>query len=139
MFMEEKQAIAKILDNPELAKKKPANKACSIVSFQLDPHLRLYCGGSCDSGGILASEPRLKEYFYLGKLTDDGFTPLIEQYLAYPPQPVQLLNNISWSDLAKNFGNVNNDEIYFLHELPENKWASAYLASKVIETNSISI
>lgn len=126
-LVEERQAIQRILQTPELACKRASESMCSLLTFQVDRDLKVFCGGSCDSGGIMAAAPELSEEFALGTLGNDGFLPILEAYQEKPPRPLQLLDDISWKELAERYGDKTNDEIYYLNDLPEYKWSSAYL------------
>jgi hypothetical protein len=126
-MVEEREAVSRILDSPVLSAQPAGGSLCSVLTFHVDRDLKVFCGGSCDSGGIAAAAPQVKEEFYLGTLNEEGFAPLVESYLKNPPRSIKLLNTITWGELAIKYGDKNNDELYFLNDLPENKWAAAYL------------
>ena len=126
-LVEEKEAIGRILDSPELSTRRAGESMCTALTFHVDRDLRVFCGGACDSGGIVAAAPELSAEFCLGTLSEEGFKPLVESYQQSPPRSIQLLDGITWGELAEKYGDRTNDEIYHLNDLPENKWATAYL------------
>lgn len=127
MLIEERAAIDRILSNAELSTRLASEPMCTLLTFHVDRKLRVYCGGACDSGGIASAVPELRNAFYLGTLGDKGFTPFLEVYRNNPPPGIQLLNTVTWGELAEQYGDRTNDEIYYLNDLPENKWAAAHL------------
>jgi MoaA/NifB/PqqE/SkfB family radical SAM enzyme len=127
-WVDESEAIRRIIENPNLSRRRPSEPYCQSLWFQVDRDLQVYCGGSCDCGGIAAAIPEMKAVFSLGKLTDAGFLPLIESYQQKPPAVIQYLDNITWGELAKKYGDPTNDEFYYLNDLPEQKWAAKYLS-----------
>jgi hypothetical protein len=127
----EKDAILKILGTPELSGKHASETMCQALVFQVDRDMGVICGGACDSGGISASLPELASEFTLGTLDEDGLMPMVDAYLQNPPHSIQLLDQITWGELAERYGDPKNDEIYYLNDLPENKWAAMYLLEEL--------
>jgi MoaA/NifB/PqqE/SkfB family radical SAM enzyme len=130
-LVDEGEAVARILDDPELAERRASDPVCEKLGFQVDRDLRIYCGGACDSAGILGAAPELADQFCLGKLGDDGFMPLLEAYLEARPRGIKLLEEVTWGELAERYGDRDNDEIYWLNDLPMHKWAAAYLRERL--------
>lgn len=126
-IVEEKKAIDRILSDPELSARKAGDSMCPVLTLQIERDLTVFCGGACDSGGIAAAVPELKRDFQLGKLNDGGFGPILENYYLNRPRILKLLDRITWGELAERFGDRSNEDIYFLNDLPEHKWSSAYL------------
>jgi MoaA/NifB/PqqE/SkfB family radical SAM enzyme len=126
-LVDERRGAEMILDDPKLSDRQASETLCSALVFHVERDLSVYCGGACDSGGIAAAAPELRGHFYLGKLTEDGFEPLLDAYRRRPPLGVRLLEGVTWGRLASRYGDRTNDEIYHLNDLPENKWATAYL------------
>ncbi len=127
VLVEERAAIGKIMQDPDLASRPASEGLCSELGLQVDRDLRVYFGGACDGGGIANAATELRESFFLGSLTEQGFRPLVESYVEERPRVMQLLDGISWGELAERYGDRENDEIYYLGDLPSNKWAAAYL------------
>jgi hypothetical protein len=67
-----------ILDSRELSKRQASQSMCTVLTFYVDRDLRVFCGGACDSGGIVAAAPELSGEFYQGTLNEEGFEPLLE-------------------------------------------------------------
>ncbi len=125
--LEEREAVRRILADPALAARRAAEVGCDTLFWHLDRDLRVFCGGACDSGGVAAAVPELREAFLLGMLGKDGFLPLWESYQRARPRPLQLLDGVTWGELAQRYGDRENDELYYLNDLPGNKWAAMYL------------
>ncbi|MBN1355655.1 radical SAM protein [bacterium] len=132
MFMQEKDVVERILSSPELADQHPMASGCSAVVFHVDVELNVYWGGSCDSGGIGWAVPEIKREFCLGTLNEAGFQPFLQAYRMKTPRPLKLLSSVTWGELASRYGNRRGDEIYFLRDLPENKWLAAYLIENLM-------
>jgi hypothetical protein len=130
-LVEEREAVDCILTRAELTGQRADEHLCSGVVFQVDRDLRVFCGAACDSAGIAGAVPELREQFALGKLSDEGFMPLLEAYLRKPPRGIELLGQVTWGELAARYGDRTNDEIYHLFDLPQHKWAAAYLLETV--------
>lgn len=126
-FVTEAEAVRRILDDAELSAKPATEPVCKVLTFQVDRELDVFCGGSCDSGGIAAAVPELRDAFRLGALGDGGFLPLLESYRAASPPALRALAGVTWGDLAERHGDRDNDEIYFMNDLPAHKWAAAHL------------
>lgn len=127
LFLSEREAIDRILSDSTLSDQSAGASACRGVGFQIDRDLQVFCGGACDSGGILAAVPEMRDEFQIGKLDESGFEPLLDRFLNAPPRAIRLLQTITWGELATRYGDRTNDEVFWLNDLPEHKWASRYL------------
>lgn len=127
---EEKQIIKKILGDESLASRKCDEPTCNLLAFDININLNVFCGGACDNAGILGAAPWLRKNLKLGRLSDDGFEPLIKQYVNSPPEPVKALREITWGELAQRYGDSNNEEVFYLKDLIYSKWASMYLEER---------
>lgn len=130
-WVEEREAVRKILESPDLSARRADESFCPYLGLEVDQDLRVFCGGACDSGGIAGAVPELREDFALGHLGEEGFLPLLESYQHEPPRVIQLLSKVTWGELAERYGDETNDEIYHLTDLPLHKWAAAYLLEKL--------
>ena len=54
-------------------------------------------------------------------------TACYERYLNEPPEPVILLNEVTWGELAEKYGNPDNDQVFHFTDITERKWAESYL------------
>jgi Radical SAM superfamily len=131
IWVEERGALARIAADPELAGRGAGEGLCGALALQVDRDLRVFCGSACDSGGIAAAVPELRESFLLGTLGPDGFPPLIEGLQKSSPPAIALLDGVTFGELAERYGDPENDEIYFLDDLPSHKWAAAYLIDQL--------
>lgn len=130
----EAEAIQRIRHTPDLAERPAGASLCEAVTFQVERDLRVYCGGSCDSGGLLAALPEHKQAFYLGRLDAPGrLAELWERYRRQPPPAVQRLDHVTWGDLATRYGDPDNDQVYLLFDLPAHKWAAAFLQDEITQ------
>lgn len=126
-LVEEREAVRRILEDPDLAARRAGDITCGSLVWHVDRDRRVYAGGACDSGGIAAAAPELREAFFLGNLGGAGLRPLLESYRRAHPRALRLLDQVTWGELARRYGDRENDELYHLSDLPENKWAAAYL------------
>lgn len=121
----EAEARRRILGDPQLAERRLAR--CGGLTLHVERDLRVYCGGACDTGGIAGVVPELRGEFTMGTLDERGLFPFVRAYVECPPRGVALLGEITWGELAERYGNAAGDEMYYLEDLPNNKWAATYL------------
>jgi MoaA/NifB/PqqE/SkfB family radical SAM enzyme len=126
-LMDERSAIDLIMNEPELANRKPTDNTCINLTVNIDRDLNVFCGGACDSGGIASAVPELSDAFKLGTLEETGFEPLLDTFLKGKWAGFTPLESITWGELADRYGNRNNDEMYWVFDLPLNKWAALHL------------
>ena len=131
VWQTERVHVAQILATPELANRPASDPVCDALVFHVDRDLNVLCGGACDSGGVAAAVPELRAAFELGSLEPGGFLPLIERFHSDPPRGMALLRQITWGDLAARYGDRENDEIFFLNDLPAHKWSAQYLLDEI--------
>ncbi|MCP4231338.1 MAG: hypothetical protein GY771_14480 [bacterium] len=89
--------------------------------------MRIYDGGTCDSGGYLGVFPEYADQFYLGELGDDGFKPIIDNYFEDKPEILKFLSGVTWGELAQEFGDGANDELFYDFDLVKNRWARMFV------------
>ena len=126
-LIEEREAVRRILADPILSARRGSEITCGSLVWHVGRDLRVYAGGACDSGGIAAAAPDLRDAFCLGTLGDEGLLPLLESYGRERPRPLRLLDQVTWGDLAQRYGDRESEELYHLNDLPESKWAAVYL------------
>jgi hypothetical protein len=127
VWVEEGEAVRRILADPELAARRPGEGGCETTMLQVDRDGRVFAGSSCDAGGIAAAVPELRESFALGPLGPEGFAPLLDAFADAPPPALARLGQVTWGELAERYGDAEGDGIHFLDDLPNHKWAAAYL------------
>lgn len=131
LLMAERTAVTTILEDPELVNRRASESMCPGLTFHVHRDLSVFCGGACDSGGLAAAVPELADAFYLGKLTNEGFFPLIDVYQQRQIPGLRHLDGITWGELAARYGDRENDEVFYLYDLPEHKWAATHLLKSV--------
>lgn len=136
-LMDERSAIALILSEPELANRKTTEHLCTALTLNVDQDLNVFCGGACDSGGIASAVPELSDAFKLGNLEEAGFKPLLDNFLTGKWSGFTHLDSLTWGELADRYGDRDNDEIYWLFDLPGNKWPAMHLQKIYSESNGV--
>lgn len=125
----EGEARRRILAEPELADRRLAR--CGGLTLHVERDLQVYCGGACDTGGIAGVVPELRGEFAMGSLDERGLFPFVRAYVEHPPRGVALLGEVTWGELAERYGDAAGDEMYYLEDLPTNKWAAMYLLDRL--------
>ena len=126
-WIEEREAVRRILESHDMSARSAGEPICDSLVLEVDHDMQVFCGGACDSGGIAGAVPELRQEFALGYLGRDGLLPLLEAYQRRPPRVLQVLTDVTWGELAERYGDRENDEIYYLTDLPLHKWAAAHL------------
>ena len=130
-FATEADVIQHILADPEMAARRPGTSVCAgqgSAQLLLDPDLQLYTGQFCDGGGILSVVPEYRQHFRVGELDRRGFSSVIAALQTEQvPSGIAALNQTTWGELAEKYGDKENDEIFYIGDLPQGKWAAAYL------------
>ena len=129
-LVEERQGVERILGDDALAAIPAGRQFCDSFTFQVERDLQVYAGGACDTSGAINAAPEVRQEFALGKLGPEGFGPLLEQLRQTPSRGLRWLDDVTWGDLATRYGDRANDEIYWLNDLPNSKWAAAYLLER---------
>jgi len=115
--------VRKILSNPDLSRRTARDNRCGIVYLDVDENLNVFFGGGCDGDPFCF----VKERVFLGNLEETTMSNCFHKYLNEPPEPVQLLDKVTWGELATEFGNLENEEVFFHSSLPGRKWPAEYL------------
>ncbi len=129
-ILEERRAVERILADPQLSSRTGGEAECEALVLEVGPDLEVSCGGACDSGGIAGAVPEMHREFALGRLGDGGFPALLERLEQQPPRPLAWLREVTWGELAARYGDRTSDEVYRLDDLPQHKWAAAYLRER---------
>lgn len=116
-----------ILENPAEAAQPYRQIGCNSLTFDLDPDMNAYCGGGCDSNGLLGLMPELKDDLKLGNLKQDSMCDLVNRYFDETPRPLKLLWDMTAGSLAEKYGDPSNDELFFKDDLVKNKWGTMAL------------
>ena len=119
----ERDFVKKVLSDPELSRRTVRDNRCGIVYLDIDEDLNVFFGGGCDGDPFCF----VKDRVFLGNLEETTMSFCYHKYLNDPPEPVKLLNQITWGELAAEFGNRENDGVFFFSSLPGRKWPAEYL------------
>lgn len=115
--------VRKILSDPDLSRKTARDNKCGIVYLDIDENLNVFFGGGCDGDPF----GFVKDKVLLGNLKETTLSSCYHRYLNEPPEPVRLLNQVTWGELAEKFGNKENDEIFHYTSLTGHKWLEEHL------------
>lgn len=115
--------VRKVLSDPDLSSRTARDNMCGIVYLDIDEDLNVFFGGGCDGDPFCF----VKDRVFLGNLEETTLSSCYHKYLNEPPEPVQLLNQVTWGELAAEFGNQANDGVFFYSSLPGRKWPAEYL------------
>lgn len=107
----EKSLILQISDSTDLSDRKALNHLCGIVYLDIDENLNVFYGGGCDGDPFHFA----KDQVLLGNLKSESIHSCYEKYLNNPPKPVRLLSEITWGELAKKYGDPDNERVYHNH------------------------
>ncbi len=122
-WVSEGDFVKKILSDPDMSKKTARDNRCGIVYLDIDPDLNVFFGGGCDGDPFCL----VKDKVFLGNLKETTLFSCYHKYLNEPPEPVKLLNQITWGELAAKFGNKENDQAFHYTSLTGHKWLKEYL------------
>ena len=85
-------------------------------------------GGGCDGDPFYFTKNQL----LLGNLKSDSIHACYDKYLKNPPKPVRLLSEITWGELARKYGDPDNERVYHITDLTGRKWSEAYLRDCIL-------
>lgn len=115
--------VQKVLSDPDLARKTARDNKCGIIYLDINEDLNVFFGGGCDGDPF----DSVKEKVLLGNLEETSISSCYNQYLNEPPEPVRILNQVTWGELAAEFGDAENDEVFHYTSLTGHKWLKDYL------------
>lgn len=115
--------VRQVLSDPDLSARTARDNRCGIVYLDVDEDLNVFFGGGCDGDPFCF----VKDMVFLGNLEKTTMSSCYHKYLNEPPEPVRLLEQVTWGDLAAKFGNQENDGVFFHSSLPGRKWPAEYL------------
>jgi MoaA/NifB/PqqE/SkfB family radical SAM enzyme len=122
-WYEEREFVRKVISDPNLRGRTARDNRCGIVFLDVDENLNVFFGGGCDGDPFCF----VKDRVLLGNLEETTISSCYHKYLNEPPEPVQLLNQITWGELAEKFGSTTNEGVFFHSSLPGRKWPAEYL------------
>ncbi len=115
--------VRKVLSDSNLSERTARDNRCGIVYLDVDEDLNVFFGGGCDGDPFCF----VKDRVFLGNLENSTMSDCYNKYLNEPPEPVQLLNQITCGELARKFGNKTNEGVFFHSSLTGRKWPAEYL------------
>lgn len=115
--------VTKVLSDPDLKGRTSRDNRCGTVYMDVDEDLNVFFGGGCDGDPFCF----VKDRVFLGNLKETTMSDCYSKYLNDPPEPVRLLEQITWGELAERYGRKDNDEVFFHSSLPGRKWPAEYL------------
>ncbi len=115
--------VRKVLSDPNLSGRTARDNKCGIVYLDVDEDLNVFFGGGCDGDPFCF----VKDRVFLGNLDTTTMSECFSKYLNEPPEPVQLLDQITWGELAEKYGDKENEGVFFHSSLTKRKWPAEYL------------
>ena len=106
-----------------MSRKTARDNKCGIVYLDVDEDMNVFFGGGCDGDPFSF----VKDKVFLGSLEETTLSSCYHKYLNEPPEPVRLLDQVIWGELAAEFGNKENDEVFHYTSLTGRKWPQEYL------------
>lgn len=100
---------------------------CNALTLDVEADLDVYCGGGCDSNGLLGLMPELKGDLKLGNLRDQPLSDMVGNFFAEPPKPLRQLWDMTAGELADKYGDPMNAELFHRDDLVKNKWGAMAL------------
>lgn len=115
--------VKKVLSDSDLSRKTARDNKCGIVYLDVDEDMNVFFGGGCDGDPFCF----VKDKVFLGNLEETTLSSCYHKYLNEPPEAVRLLDQVTWGELAAEFGNKESDEVFHYTSLPGRKWPAEYL------------
>ena len=112
-----------VLSSKYISARKALNQLCGIVYLDIDQDLNVSFGGGCDGDPFHLCRNQV----LLGSIDKNGIVACYEKYMNDPPEPVKILSEVSWGELAERYGDPDNDQVFHVSSLPGLKWAQEYL------------
>lgn len=119
----EGEFVREILSSEDISARKALNQLCGIIYLDIDQNLNVSFGGGCDGDPFHFCRNQV----LLGSIVENGILTCYEKYLNDPPEPVKILSEVSWGELAERYGDPDNDQVFHVSSLPGLKWAELYL------------
>lgn len=122
-WVTEGEFVEKVISDPDMGNRSSLSHNCGIVYLDIDEDLNVYYGGGCDGDPY----DFIKNLTYLGNMETEGISACFTKYLSDPPEPVKLLDEVTWKELAQKYGDSENDQVFHYTDFTGRKWAEAYL------------
>jgi MoaA/NifB/PqqE/SkfB family radical SAM enzyme len=115
--------VRKVLSDPDLSRRTARDNKCGIVYLDVDEDMKVFFGGGCDGDPF----GFVKDKVFLGNLNETTLSSCYHKYLNEPSEPVRLLNQVTWGELAAKFGDKENDEVFHYTSLTGHRWLQEHL------------
>jgi len=122
-WVTEAEFTERVLSNPDLGQKQARDNNCGIIYFDVDEELNVFYGGGCDGDPFNS----IKSKVYLGNLRKTDIRSCYEKYLNHPPEPVKLLDKVTWAELAERYGSSDNEHVFHYTDIVGLIWSEKYL------------
>ncbi|UCH79283.1 MAG: radical SAM protein [Candidatus Coatesbacteria bacterium] len=129
-FASERRLREAILADGELSQRRVEELFCPPLVLEVDAGGEVSCGGACDSGGLAGAVPELKTLFSLGRLGDKTLAAMIEDYRQDLPAPLRAVAGVTWGQLAAQYGDPANEDLFWAADVVISKWARDYLRER---------
>lgn len=123
----EGEFVREILSSEDISARKALNQFCGIIYLDIDQDLNVFFGGGCDGDPFHFCRNQV----LLGSIDENGIMACYEKYMNDPPEPVKILSEVSWGELAERYGDPDNDHVFHVSSLPGLKWAELYLRERL--------
>lgn len=122
-WVAEGEFVDKVISNQDLSERIAGDWKCGIVHLDIDEDLNVIYGGGCDGDPFYF----IKDRMFLGNLKKQDIHSCYAKYLNDPPEPSKLLDQVTWGELARKYGNRESDHMYHYTDLVGMKWSEEYL------------
>lgn len=119
----EGELMREVLSSVDISARKALNQFCGIIYLDIDQDLNVSFGGGCDGDPFHFC----RDQVLLGSIDENGIMACYEKYMNDPPEPMKILSEVSWGELAERYGDPDNDQVFHVSSLPGLKWAELYL------------
>ncbi|MBN1970859.1 MAG: hypothetical protein JXR48_19060 [Candidatus Delongbacteria bacterium] len=127
LWTTEKENVDTILNNEGYRDLSARDRCGGSNIFQIYDNLDVYFGSACDSGGVISNvRPEYKKHFFLGNLKNKSLMNILEDFTYNSPEVVKMLENVSYYDLAKKYGNKT-ENLFAQRILIEDRYAAQFL------------
>lgn len=119
--------VGQVLGDSAVADLRYRQIGCLSLTLDLEANMDVFCGGGCDSNGLLGLVPELKQDFKLGNLRQDTLDEMVERFFKDAPKPLKRIWDMTAGELAGRFGDRENGELFYRDDLVKNKWGAMAL------------
>jgi len=122
-WVTEGEFVERIQADSEMAGRSSRDRMCSIATLDVYQDMEVSYGGGCDGDPFAEMKSRVR----LGNLGVDSISQCYDRSQNSPPEPLRILEETTWGELASRYGDRNNDRVYHYTSLVGHKWSSKFL------------